>query len=76
VTQQLAGSATTFKRRDKTKRVKCADCGKNIALRKELVQGADGKPYHLLCAGFVHHPKLTPCPVCFIVAPCNCVGTV
>lgn len=67
-------SAPTIKRRDKSKRVVCADCGDTIKFRKEIVRGEDGRPYHLLCAGFVHHEKLEPCPECFMIQPCLCTG--
>lgn len=70
---QLDGTATAIKRRDKSKRIKCTDCGESVKLRKEVVW-QDGKPYHLLCAGFVHAPKVAPCLTCFVVAPCLCVG--
>ena len=71
---QLDGTATSIKRRDKSKRIKCADCGETVKLRKELVV-QDGRNYHLLCAGFIHAPKTAPCSDCFVVAPCLCVGT-
>lgn len=70
----IAGSSTTKKKRTKN-RVRCTDCKNTIRLKAELVRGDDGLPYHLLCAGFVHHEKLTPCPTCFIIAPCLCVGS-
>lgn len=69
----LNGSATAIKRRDKSKRIKCADCGDTVKLRKELVH-QDGLNYHLQCAGFIHAAKLAPCPDCFTMAPCLCVG--
>lgn len=69
----LDGMSTTIKRRNKSVRIKCADCGESIRMRKELVV-QDGKNYHLLCAGFIHAPKVAPCTTCFIVAPCLCVG--
>jgi hypothetical protein len=65
-------TSTTVRRRDKSKRIKCTDCGKNIGMKKELVRGEDGLPYHLLCAGFIHHPKLDPCGECFTIKPCLC----
>ena len=74
MTLQLDGTSTTTKKRDK-KRVYCTDCGNSIRLRSEMVRGDDGLPYHLLCAGFVHHERLAPCPDCFTIAPCLCVGT-
>lgn len=71
--QLLQGSATTIKRRDKKTKERCADCGDPIRLKAEKVV-QDGQPYHLLCAGFVHAEKVKPCPTCFIIAPCLCVG--
>ncbi|AWN07763.2 hypothetical protein HOT31_gp092 [Microbacterium phage Hendrix] len=70
----LQGSATSLKKREKGKRIKCSDCGETVKLKKEMVE-QDGKKYHLVCAGFIHAPKLAPCPDCFMVAPCFCVGT-
>lgn len=70
---QLDGTATTIKRRDKSQRLKCSDCNEPIRLRKEVVW-QDGKPLHLMCAGFVSAPKVAPCTECFTIAPCLCVG--
>lgn len=70
---QLNGSAIAIKRREKSNRVYCSDCKEIVKMQKEIVW-QDGKPYHLLCAGFVHAPKVAPCMTCFVVAPYLCVG--
>lgn len=62
----------TVRRRDKSKRVICTHCGKNIAMKQEIVRDNDRQPYHLLCAGLEHIEALAPCPNCFMVQPCLC----
>ncbi|QGZ16746.1 hypothetical protein PBI_DEWDROP_99 [Microbacterium phage Dewdrop] len=70
----LDGTATTIKRRDKATKIRCAECGEPIRMKKERVV-QDGLSYHLLCAGFAHIERVASCPDCFTVAPCLCVGS-
>ena len=82
---ELDGTATTIKKRSR-KRVRCDWCKGTIRLRSEIVYTDDGHRMHLGCAADFKHrnddlgetevvSKLEPCPECFTIAPCLCVGS-
>lgn len=67
--QQAPAKLVIQNRRDKSVRVRCSYCQKNIPMKSDFTK-IDGKAFHLFCAA--DSQTVGPCPTCFLIGPCDC----